>query len=128
MARPACGMSKCFVCDILTPCYAFAGHLICGDCASDGGLLYAELADGAFTFEFTRREIVRPVLSFEADDLPLDVIGPVVRFHKIKLDRELEQITSGTARLVSTDDRRRGSLTMRLLHPLSDEEPLEEAA
>lgn len=102
-------MHQCFVCDTITPCYAFASRLICGDCASDGGLLYAELHDGEFLFEFARRERVRRVISFVAADLPLDVIGPVVRFYKLRLDRDLERITRGEAPLTPAGPRRRAS-------------------
>ena len=92
-------MNRCFVCATHTPCYAFAGRLICGDCASDGGLLYAELRDGEFVFEFARRERIVRIVSFAAGDLPLEIIGPVVRFYKLRLDHELERITRGEARL-----------------------------
>lgn len=91
---------QCFACSRISPAYRFAGRLICGDCAGDGGVIYHEPRPGLFVLAFARRELYRHLLTFSAGDLPSSLIGSLARLHKLRLDGVLERITRGEERLV----------------------------
>lgn len=89
--------STCRYCGQLGRVYLLESSPICGPCARAASVIYDDSEPGLFRVLLSHPAGLTQMISYEAADLPVNVIGQIARLETVRLCHRLERITTEAA-------------------------------